>query len=115
QTCALPIFDFSRDYLEAIQRVKEQDIQRALATYVTDRNLSVISLNPPGSLARTAAVAPSITAGEIQKFELSNGLRLLVREDHRLPLVSMDAVFKAGLLGETAEHNGLHRLPPNVL
>jgi zinc protease len=56
-----------------------------------------------------------LNAGEIQKFELSNGLRLLVREDHRLPLVSINASFKAGLLAETAADNGLTRLLSKVL
>ncbi len=56
-----------------------------------------------------------MSAGEIQKFELSNGLRLLVREDHRLPLISINASFKAGLLAETAATNGLTRLLSKVL
>jgi len=107
--------DFSRDYLEAIQRVTPADIQRVLATYLIDRNLSVISLNPPGSLAKAAVAAPAMVAGEIQKFELSNGLRLIVREDHRLPLISVNAAFKAGLLAETAGNNGITRLLSRVL
>src|SRR5438046_9976360 len=52
---------------------------------------------------------------EIQKFELSNGLRLLVLEDPRLPLVSMSAVFRSGLLAETPEINGITRLTARVL
>ena len=107
--------DFSRDYLEAIQRVTPADIQRVLATYVVDRNLSAVSLNPPGSLGTVKSAAASVTAAGIQKFELSNGLRLLVREDHRLPLVSFNASFKAGLLAETAANNGLTRLLAKVL
>jgi zinc protease len=107
--------DFSRDYLEAIQEVTTADIQRVLATYLADRNLSVVSLNPVGSLAKSTAFAAAVTAGEIQKFELSNGLRLLVREDPRLPLVSMSAAFKSGLLVETAANNGLTRLFSKVL
>ncbi|HEY3901487.1 MAG TPA: pitrilysin family protein [Chthoniobacter sp.] len=107
--------DFSRDYLEAIQRVNSADIQRAIATYLVDRNLTTVSLNPLGSLQQKQTAAVSVTAGEIQKFDLSNGLRLLVREDHRLPLVSMNAAFKAGLLAETAENNGLTRLLSKVL
>src|SRR5207302_11334309 len=54
-------------------------------------------------------------AAEIQKFELSNGLRLLVREDPRLPLVAMSAVFRSGLLAETRETNGITRLTARVL
>jgi zinc protease len=107
--------DFSRDCLEAIQRVTAPDIQRVLATYVTDRNLSVVSLNPEGSLAKAQASAAGITAGAIQKFELSNGLRLIVREDHRLPLVSFNATFKSGLLSESVANNGINRLLSKVL
>ncbi len=107
--------DFSRDYLAAIQRVSGADIQRVITIYLTDQNLSVVSLNPPGTLAQTKAAAPAVTAGAIQKFELSNGLRLLVREDHRLPLVSVNAAFKAGLLAETAADNGITRLLSKVL
>ncbi len=107
--------DFSRDYLAAIQRVTADDLRRVLATYLTDRNLTVVSLNPEGSLAKTGALAAVQMPGEIQKFELTNGLRLLVREDPRLPLVSLNAAFKAGLLAETAADNGITRLLSKVL
>ena len=107
--------DFSRDYLEAVQRVNSVDIQRVLGAYLVDRNLTVVSLNPPGSLKEKQSATVSVSAGEIQKFELANGLRLLVREDHRLPLVSMNAAFKSGLLAETAANNGLTRLLSKVL
>jgi zinc protease len=107
--------DFSRDYLDAIQRVTAADIKRVMTTYLIDRSLNVISLNPPGALAKSIVAPPAVTAGDIQKFELSNGLRLLVREDHRLPLISVNAAFKAGLLAETAGDNGITRLLSKVL
>jgi len=62
-----------------------------------------------------AEIAKPVVAGEIQKIELSNGMRLLVREDPRLPLVSMVAVFRGGLLAETLETNGITRLMAKVL
>src|SRR5207302_2146987 len=49
------------------------------------------------------------------KVELSNGLRLLVREDPRLPLVSVSSAFRSGLLAETAETNGITRLTARTL
>jgi zinc protease len=107
--------DFSRDYLAALQRVTVADIVRVVGIYCTDANLTVTSLNPIGSLtAASEAVATRVT-GEIQKCELSNGLRLLVREDSRLPLVSIAASFKAGLLAETPANNGIGRLLSKVL
>ncbi|HUE40755.1 MAG TPA: pitrilysin family protein [Chthoniobacterales bacterium] len=107
--------DFSRDYLTAVQKVTLDDIKRVAAKYLVDQNLTVASLNPKGSLAGKQEAAKPIAVGEIQKFELSNGLRLLVREDPRLPLVSMTAVFRSGLLAETPQTNGITRLTAGVL
>ncbi|PYL07431.1 MAG: hypothetical protein DME33_10780, partial [Verrucomicrobia bacterium] len=107
--------NFSRHYLDAVQKVTLDDIKRVAATYLTENNLTVISLNPKGSLAGKAEAPKEAAAGEIQKFELSNGLRLLVREDPRLPLVAMGAVFRGGLLAETSEDNGITRLMAKVL
>lgn len=107
--------DFSHDYLQALQRVTIEDIKSVLKSYFSDRNLTVSSLNPVGSLATEKKGVAKLTAGEIQKFQLSNGLRLLVREDPRLPLVSAVAVFKAGLLAETPETNGITKLASRVI
>jgi zinc protease len=107
--------NFSRDYLDAIQKVTLDDIKRVAATYLTDNNLTVVSLNPKGSLGSKAEALKPVAAGEIQKFDLPNGLRLLVREDPRLPLVGMGAVFRGGLLAETPQDNGITRLMSKVL
>ncbi len=107
--------NFSREYLDAIQKVTLDDVKRVAKTYLTENNLTVVSLNPKGSLSGKAEPVKPVAAGEIQKFELSNGLRLLVREDHRLPLVGMGAVFRGGLLAENPEDNGVTRLMTKVL
>jgi zinc protease len=107
--------NFSNEYLTALQRVTPADIQRVLQTWFRDDNLTISSLNPIGSLAKAPAAGPEAAPGEIQKFTLPNGLRLLVREDASLPLVSMIAVFKSGLLAETPENNGITKLCSRVL
>lgn len=107
--------NFTRDYLAAVQKVEPDDIQRVAQKYLTDDNLSICSLNPKGSLRATTETVKPVSAGEIQKFELANGLRLLVREDPRLPLVAMTAVFRGGLLAETPETNGVTHLTAKVL
>nr|MBA3963855.1 insulinase family protein [Chthoniobacterales bacterium] len=107
--------NFTRDYLEAVQKVTLADLQRVAAEYLVEQNLTVVSLNPRGTQAARAAEAVAISAGEIQKIELSNGLRILVREDPRLPLISMVAVFRGGLLAETDATNGITRLLAKAL
>jgi zinc protease len=106
---------FSHDYLEALQHVTAADVSRVLDRYCRDANLTITSLNPEGSLAKTARVEVASATSEIQRFELPGGLRLLVREDSRLPLIVMTASFKAGLLAETPETNGITRLLAKTL
>src|SRR5213075_1898795 len=107
--------NFSRHYLDAVQKVSLDDIKRVAAQYLTENNLTVISLNPKGSLTAKTEGPKAVAAAEIQKFELSNGLRLLVREDPRLPLVAMGAVFRGGLLAENPQDNGVTHLMAKVL
>src|SRR5262249_20550747 len=107
--------NFTRDYLDALQKVSLGDIQRVAGKYLVEENLTVVSLNPPGTLAAKSTEAAAVSAGEVEKFTLPNGLRLLVREDPRLPLVSMVAVFRGGLLAETPGTSGVTRLMAKVL
>jgi len=107
--------DFTRDYLAAVQEISPEDIRRVAARYLTSDNLTIVSLNPKGALATKAEAFTPIVPGEIQRIELSNGMRLLVREDPRLPLISMAAVFRGGLLAETPRTNGITRLMSKVL
>src|SRR6266567_231851 len=107
--------NFSRHYLDAVQQVTLDDVKRVAAQYLTENNLTVISLSPKGSLAAKTEGPKVVAAGEVQKFELSNGLRLLVREDPRLPLVAIGAVFRGGLLAENPQDNGITHLMAKVL
>lgn len=107
--------NFTRDYLAGVQKIASADVRRVAARYLTDDNLTIISLNPKAAGAAVSQTVQPMAAGEIQKVELSNGLRLLIREDPRLPLVSMAGVFRGGLLAETRATNGITRLMAKTL
>ncbi len=51
-----------------------------------------------------------IQAAEIQTFKLQNGLSVLIKEDHRFPLVSVRLFVKAGSAWEKPEEAGLSHL-----
>ncbi len=106
--------NFTRDFLCAVQNVTNEDILRVARRYLHAANLTVAAVNPPGA-TKTSVVVAGPLEREIRKFTLPNGLRLLVKEDPRLPLVSMNAVFKGGLLTETPENAGLTKLLARVL
>lgn len=102
--------NFSRDYLDAIAAVKPVDLQNVANQYLSLSKINVTSLNPIGSIAQKEESKALAEASEVQKFTLPNGLRLLVREDSRLPMVTAVAVFRGGLLAENKEQNGITKL-----
>ncbi|HYG22579.1 MAG TPA: pitrilysin family protein [Verrucomicrobiae bacterium] len=107
--------NFSARYLEAVKRITPADLQRVAKQYLTAENRTLFALLPEGC-ATTAASASSETADHpIQKFELSNGLRVLFKEDHRLPFVEFRAVFQGGVLTETRDTNGVTQLMSKLL
>ena len=102
--------NFSKDYLNAIARVTTEDLKRVAQQYLRPDRLNVTSLNPRGSGVESEKRESEAPRSEVKKFVLRNGLRLLVREDSTLPLVSIYAAFRGGLLAETPENNGITRL-----
>jgi len=107
--------NFSKDYLDSIGRVTTADLKRVAREYLRTDRLNVTSLNPPGTLAGKNGTEQEVVRSDVKKFVLPNGLRLLVREDPRLPLVSMYAAFRGGLLAEKPEINGITRLLSRAL
>src|ERR1035438_5287802 len=107
--------NFSQRYLAAVKRITPADVQRVAGNYLTPENRTLYSLLPAGAAPKTVLAADTSREHPVQKFELANGLRLLVKEDHRLPFVEFRALFKGGVLVETAENNGLTQLTGKML
>lgn len=107
--------NYSERYLAAVKRVTLTDIQRVARQYLTEENRTLYALLPTG--AGPKATAESVVTNEfpIQKFELSNGLKLLLKKDSRLPFVEFRAVLQGGVLAESPANNGITRLFSNML
>ena len=107
--------NFSARYLEAVKRATPADLQRVARQYLTTENRTLYALLPTGAAPKTAETNDQFADKAVQKFEFENGLRLLVKEDHRLPFVEFRVVFRAGVLAETAENNGVSLLTAKLL
>jgi zinc protease len=107
--------EFTREYLSSIAAVNPEDVQSIAEKYLIDPTLTITSLNPRTS--KTSVETPAIVSrvSEIKKEVLSNGATLVTREDKRLPLVSIYANFRGGLLSETPKTNGLGKLHARTL
>ena len=107
--------EFTRHYLQRVATLTAADLQTVARKYLRDENLSVVSVNPPGTLGKLTSAKTGRAGIEVKRFELPNGLRLLVREDHRLPFVNFYGVCKGGVLTETEANNGVTALMSRLL
>jgi zinc protease len=107
--------NFSERYLAAVKRVSHADVQRVAREYLTTENRTLYALLPAGAAPKPKTEIETSADHPIRKIELPNGLRLLVKEDHRLPFVEFRAVFQGGVLAETAKNNGVTMLLAKML
>ncbi len=107
--------NFSERYLAAVKRVTPEDLQRVAGKYLTASNRTLYALLPNGAAPKQSSASTGFSEQPIQKFEFPNGLRLLIKENHRLPFVEFRAVFKGGVLAESIANNGLTQLTGKML
>ena len=106
---------FSERYLGSVRRLSTADIRRAAQHYLTADGLTTYILRPAGQATPAVARAVAVAENPVHRFVLSNGLRLLVKEDHRLPFVDFRAAFSGGLLAESPTDSGLTSLLAKML
>lgn len=107
--------NYSERYLAAVKRVTLADVQRVARQYLTDENRTLYALLPPGTAPKAAQETTASKEFPVQKFELSNGLKLLLKKDSRLPFVEFRALLQGGVLAESPSNNGITRLFSNML
>ncbi len=113
------------NYLKKVAALTPEDIRRAANKYLHPKRLVFGLLVPkeatmPFSMEEVASLSHAadeeakelyatrrVEISGAQKFILSNGIILLVKEEQNVPTVSMHAVLLGGLRSETAANNGL--------
>jgi len=109
-------YNFSKRYVEGIDSVELEDIKRVASRYLNEESVSQITILPKGAGSQTASeLKKDVSSYKIQRFTLPTGMIVLLREDHRLPLVSIKAVFAGGLRTENAANNGICNLMATML
>jgi len=102
--------EYGKRYLETLWKVTSADVGRVAATYLKPEGLTVTSLDPIAGSGGSKESVSKPASNKVSKFELKNGLRVLIGQDARLPIVSIVAAFRGGLLAETSSKNGVSQL-----
>jgi zinc protease len=100
--------DFSRHYLERLQAVTPEDVERVISRYLTDSNLTVAVLRPQTESKRVSISKRSTEEPQLRR--LSDGTGVVLIPDRRLPMIYASAAFRGGSLYENRATSGIHRL-----
>jgi zinc protease len=103
---------FDEKYLEGISNVTPDDIMRVARKYLGYNNLSIVHMVPAEEkLLNTIVKDKEISKkAKVEKIVLENGITLILKEDRKLPMISVNAGFNAGVIVENEENNGISNL-----
>jgi len=111
-------------YLDRIRRATRADLQRVAQQYLVPEHASVVALlakDAPhatsestllaalqrGTGSQSAPLAAETLRDDIREYKLPNGLRVVVKANHSVPLVALRLAFKGGLLAESERDEGI--------
>ncbi len=106
--------NYTRAYLAEIQAVTSADVRR-VCEILTENKLTFTSLDPLGVAPKATEKKSALSQADITTHTLSNGLRIALLPDHRVPLIHFQAAIGAGLTSENPSNNGLNQLFASTL
>ncbi|MFA5060657.1 MAG: pitrilysin family protein [Candidatus Omnitrophota bacterium] len=103
-------FNFSKQYVEGVKNIRSADIKRVANKYLNDFSSTTVIVKPKKE-SEAQAVLPALQGTfEIKKIVLDNGMTLLLKEDHRFPLVSMRLTLRGGVLADAKYGSGISEI-----
>jgi zinc protease len=125
--------DYESQYLNGLAMVTRQDIQRVAQRYFSPDALSLVLLGATADapLPTTAEVQalcerldtqpvpsplpPAKRNGRVSFTRLDNGVRLIIKEHHAVPVMALQAVVLGGLLFENESNVGINNMLAGLL
>lgn len=104
---------FVEFYLAELESIDAERIREVARRYLDPRRATTVVLSPLA--APSAKHARAASELSIHRLELSSGVPLIVREDHRLPFIYAVAAFGGGLLAEDTSNHGITELMAHLL
>src|SRR5690606_15092411 len=102
-------------YLERLTRLTPADIRRVAADYLVPARLTTATLRPRSASPRLLPARATAAGLDFEEVRLANGVRLLLRENPRLPQVHVRVVWQGGPAFEPADRRGATALLSTLL
>ncbi len=102
-------------YLKNIAKVTADEVRKVARKYLTEENMTVVVMRPSAKKANATDSAETIEESPIRMATLPNGLRVLVKRNPNVPIVSMQAYFLGGVRLEPEDKAGVSRLTGELI
>jgi zinc protease len=122
---------YEEEFYRGISRVQPKDIQEVAKRYLKPHKVTFVGMTPKDRPVLDLDEATilgyfkesedrhhpkrSASSGKAELYKLSNGIRVILKENHHAPLVSIRAAMLGGLRFETPEDNGVTQLTARLL
>jgi zinc protease len=107
---------YGRRYLKSLQAVSSPDLQAVALRYLIEETMSAVTLGPePCAVDSETAVESRLSLEPFQEIGFSNGARLLLQPDNRLPKVHLRCVLQGGPFYEPRGQRGISSLLAELL
>ncbi|MGQ9776146.1 MAG: M16 family metallopeptidase [Thermodesulfobacteriota bacterium] len=124
-------FEFEKEYLRRVGLLQSEDLKRVAKKYLNPSRMVICLLGPHEKETyfknlRLREVSERIASSwgqerkekatqKVHRYILDNGLRILVKENHQLPIVSLQASFLGGVRFEKEESSGIYQLMAMII
>lgn len=121
-------YKYDEKYIEAVQALTPDDILRVAKAYLNPTKALLTVLHPPKVKIRPDKAffqeklkAPRFKFERVARhrdvdvYRLKNGLSVVLKRNHRLPIVSLKLTGLGGLRFETGRNNGISNLVAHTL
>ena len=111
---------FDDEYVKGIEGVKKEDVQRVARKYLDFGKLTMVTLKPEksasiGKAEKVAEKKGRRVEGKIEKIVLPNGLTLLLKENHEVPVCAIQLYGKGGQCYEPKKFPGISNFTFSLL
>ncbi len=126
--CMSADYKFDEKYIEEISKLTPINIQKIAQKYLDFTKTTLAILHPKKVKVHVDksvfSKKPTTQAKRLKRihrvkdsalYKLDNGIRVIIKENHRLPLVSIKTASQGGLRFETANNNGMNYLLSNIM
>ena len=109
-------YSFSQFYLDKLLDVKASDIKSAADTYLKKGSLNTVFVLPEEKNDAAAILNTEKPFNrEVIRKIMPNGVKVIVSEDHSMPMCAISVLFLGGVRSEIDANNGISHLTSKLL